>query len=373
MRYRALLLGLALPALLVAQGPQDLPRFRAGANLVRVDAYVSKDEVPLTDLSVSDFTVYEDDQPQVVESFELIRARAATPESERRDVNNTRDMRQQVADAARVFTLFFDPFYVSISGSYNLQKPLVDTLNKVIGPDDMIGAMTPFFSPSLITYSKRSESIEEFVKKYWMWGSRDVRWPVIGKPEKGRPDPTVGTEEANIWDCYPPPDKENKGIPEAMIARLRERRTLQALESLVVHLEGLRQERKFVLIFTEGWPLFGPDPSLSRVLRDRGPMPDPLAVDPSSGRIRPQGQPLNADSAMMTMNECERLRVQLSQINHERDFHLLLQRANRANVSFYPVDARGLIVFDQPTNFDLLPTLDQAFLRRVHILVFVDD
>ena len=54
--------------------------------------------------------------------------------------------------------------------------------------------------------------------------------------------------------------------------------------------------------------------------------------------------------------QCERLRIQLSQVDHERDFLPLLQRANRANVSFYPVDARGLLVFDQPTNFDILPT-----------------
>jgi VWFA-related protein len=366
MRYRVMLLGVVLPALLAAQQPDpQMPRFRAGANLVRVDAYVSQDEVPVTDLTVADFAVYEDDKPQKVESFELIRARGAVPESQRPDVNNTRDMRQQVADAARVFTLFFDPFYTGIAGSYYLQKPLVDTLNKVIGPDDMIGAMTPFFEPSMITYSKRSESIEEFVKKYWMWGSRDVRWPVIGKPEKGRPDPTVGVEEANIWGCYPP-SKVYAGIAPAMVARLRERRTLDALEALVLHLEGLRQERKFVMVFTEGWPLFGPDPSLSRVLEDRAPLPDPIAVDPATGGIRPQGKPLQGGDAVMTLNECERLRIELSQINHERDFLLLLQRANRANVSFYPVDARGLLVFDQPTNFDLLPSQDQAILRRRH-------
>ena len=367
MRYRVMLLGLAVPALLFAQQPdQSMPRFRAGANLVRVDAYVSHDEVPLTDLTANDFTVYEDDTPQKVESFELIRARGPVAESARRDVNNTRDMRQQVADAVRVFTLFFDPLYTSISGSYYLQKPLVDTLNKVIGPDDMVGAMTPFFAPSMITYSKRSESIEEFVTKYWMWGSRDVRWPVIGKPEKGRPDATVGAEEAAIWDCYPHPDKEHAGIARAMVARLREQRTLNALTALVDHLDGLRQERKFVMIFTEGWPLFGPDPSLSRVLEDRGPRPDPIGVDPATGRIRPQGTPDPATGQVMTLEGCERLRIQLSQINHERDFLQLLQRANRANVSFYPVDARGLLVFDQPTNFDLSPSADQAILRGRH-------
>ena len=113
MRYRVMLLGLAVPALVLAQQPdQTLPRFRAGANLVRVDAYVSRDDVAVTDLTVDDFTVYEDDKPQQVENFELVRARAAVPEPSAATPTNARDMRQQVADAARVFTLFFDPFYV---------------------------------------------------------------------------------------------------------------------------------------------------------------------------------------------------------------------------------------------------------------------
>ena len=361
MRYSVMLLGLAVPVLLVAQHPErPLPRFRAGANLVTVDAYVSRGEMPLTDLTVDDFTLYEDDKPQRVENFELIRAREAVPSNERRDPNNTREMRQQVTGAARVFTLFFDPLYVSVSGSYYLQKPLVETLDKVIGPDDMVGAMTPDMSPSAITYSKRTESIERFVTKHWMWGNRDVRWPVVGRPEEGR------AEEAAIWDCYPPPAEENRGIATVMIARLREARTLNALRSLVVHLEGLRQDRKFVMIFTEGWRLHGRDPSLSRVLEGGGPRPDPLTADPATGRIRPQGSGDPERGAVMTKNACEQLRLQLSQVDHERDFLALLQRANRANVSFYPVDARGLLVFDQPTNFDLAPSDDQAILRRRH-------
>jgi VWFA-related protein len=360
-----LLLYLAVEAGLAAQGRPELPRFRAGANLVRVDAYVSKDDAALIDLTADDFTVYEDGQPQRVEAFELIRARAAVPEPERPDVNNTRDMRQQVADAARVFTLFFDPLYVSVSGSYRLQQPLVETLDQVIGPDDMVGAMTPDMPPSAISYSARSESIEYFVTRYWMWGTRDVRWPVMGDPAHGTSAAEAARESA-IADCYPPPNPENAGIARAMIARLREQRTLQALASLVVHLEGMRQERKFVMIFTEGWPLYRPDASLSRVLEGRGPRPDPIQVDPGTGRIAaPTGRDA-VSGAALTMNACERLRLELAQVDHERDFMALLQRANRANVSFYPVDARGLLVFDRPTAFDTLPSDDQALLRRRH-------
>jgi VWFA-related protein len=368
MRYRVMLLGLAVPALLIAQ-PFDLigrapalaqdrqqdqtpPRFRAGANLVRVDAYVSQDEVALTDLTVDDFTVFEDDQPQRVENFELVRARSAVPAHERREVTNTRDMRQQVEDAARVFTLFFDPLYVSLSGSYYLQKPLIETFEKVIGPDDMIGAMTPGLSPSAITYSKRTTSIEQFITRNWTWGQRDrIR---------------LTPEEEAIANCYDPDDKRQRGLAGEMIARMRERKTLDALEALVTHLDGLRPERKFVIIFTEGWPLYESSRSLTRAIDSPGPTPDPITIDPGTGKLRPQGSPDPSTGMAMGINACERLRIQLAQEDHQRDFLTLLQRANRANVSFYPVDARGLLVFDQPTNFDLLPTDDQALLRRRH-------
>src|SRR5687768_9857535 len=73
-----------------AQDRQETPRFRAGANLVRADVYVSKDGAAVTDLTTEDFVVYEDDKPQQVESFELIRARGPNPQSERFDPSNVR-------------------------------------------------------------------------------------------------------------------------------------------------------------------------------------------------------------------------------------------------------------------------------------------
>lgn len=364
MRYCVLVLGFVfVPVLLLGQ---ETPRFRAGANLVRVDAYVSQDDAAITDLKAEDFTVYEDDKPQRIENFELIRARGPIPQHERRDTNNTRDMRQAVNDAARVFTLFFDPLYTSTSGSYYLQKPLVETFDKVIGPDDMVGAMTPDMPPSTITYSSRTESIERFVTKYWMWGQRDVRWPTFNLPG-GSPNDNVRNDEfAGIGACYPATDKENFGIARKMIERLKEQKTLRALEGLILHLEGLRQERKFVMVFTEGWPLYGPDQSLSKVLEGRGPLPDPLGTEPGTGRLRPQGGPEPVNGVARSWESCERLRIELAQVDHERDFQRLLQRANRANVSFYPVDARGLLVSDRPTSFDTLPSDDQAMLRRRH-------
>jgi VWFA-related protein len=330
---------------------QDLPRFRAGTNLVRVDAYVSKDNAAVTDLKAEDFIVYEDDKPQAIEAFELVTARAPNPQSERTNPTNVRDMRQEVSDAARVFTLFFDRLFVSLSGSYQARKPIIETMDRIIGPDDLIGVMTPEISPGAITYSRRTRSIEDFVTETWHWGQRDRSLMVAQT-----------AQEQMLWECYAP----YKEIYIELVARLREQQTLDALENLVVHLEGMRPERKFVMVFTEGWPLFRQNDQLMRPLGGRPPTGDPLGTDPRTGGLRRPGS-LDPQTGTTASNEqCERMRTMLAYIDHDVDFRQLLQRANRANVSFYPIDARGLIVFDTPIEWGVPPSVDAAWLRKRH-------
>ena len=199
-------------------------------------------------------------------NFTLVTARAPIPQSERINPTNVRDMQQEVQDAARVFTLFFDRFFVSLSGSYHARKPIIETLDRVIGPDDLVGVMTPEMSPSAITFSRKTTSIEKAVTDTWYWGTRD----------------SINAElpqEQAIRACYPGDER----LAGEMIARMREQHTLDALEGLVVHLEGLRPERKFVLVFTEGWPLYRANPALARTSDGRVPTGDPLGTDPRTG------------------------------------------------------------------------------------------
>jgi hypothetical protein len=67
---------------------------------------------------------------------------------------------------------------------------------------------------------------------------------------------------------------------------------------------------------------------------------------------------------MMTYEACERMRTMLAYSDHETEFRQLLQRANRANVSFYPIDARGLVVFDTPIELGVPPAVDRAWLTH---------
>jgi VWFA-related protein len=325
MRYRVMLLGLVIPALLFAQDPQ-LPRFRAGANLVRADVYVSKDGVALTDLKAEDFVVYEDDKPQQVESFELIKARGPNPQSERVEPTTVRDLRQEMQDSARVFTLFFDRYFVQLSGSFHARKPIIETLDKVIGPDDLVGAMTSLMAPTQVTYSKRTRSIESYLTENWTWG------------ERGRDD-TLSTDYPVIKGCMWDRDS-------MILKKYREQQTIDSLTSLVDYLEGLRPERKFVMVFTEGWPLYRSDDSLAG--KDP-PVTDVPTVDPRTGGLR-KPEATEPGTRFRTENSCARTQSMLAFADHEIEFRQLLQRANRANVSFYPIDARGLIVCDNDCN-----------------------
>ena len=64
-------------------------------------------------------------------------------------------------------------------------------------------------------------------------------------------------------------------------------------------------------------------------------------------------------------SDCDRDRLQLGQIDNERQFERMLDEANRANTSFYPIDPRGLVAFDTPIGPSPPPSIqtDQKMLQ----------
>lgn len=313
--------------------PEAQPRFRGGANLVRVDTYVTAHGAPVRDLAADDFEVLEDGVLQRIESFQLVQPRGPGARSELREPNTVAESRDMARDAAaRVFVLFMDIWHVQIAGSYRAQGPMMRLLDRVIGQDDLFGVMTPEMSARTLTLARRTDTVEGILKRHWHWGERDQA--VSSDPR-----------EEEIEGCYPNAGT-TRGIAAEMIRRRREGRTLDALESLVPHLEAIREERKFVVLLTEGWLLDGPNPQLARAVKDamgnpQVPAPPNVGTDPG-GRLR-----MERDRDSSSIGSCERERSMLAHSDHRSQFERLLQRANRANVSFYPVDARGLVAFDE--------------------------
>jgi len=184
----------------------------------------------------------------------------------------------------RAFVVLLDQLHVTIAGAHASRQPLVNTLNRLIGPDDLFAVMTQNTDPRALTFGRRLESIAAHLAEYWDWGERyriglDVTDPMEQKLKdcfefkpSGQHPPWMVSDNGQIRYLY-----------ELLIDRRREDRTLTALERLVDQMSGMREARTVALVITEGWRLFPEDRQLADESREYGAhMP---AVGISGGQI----------------------------------------------------------------------------------------
>jgi VWFA-related protein len=348
------------------QDPQQQPpppKFRTEANFVRVDAYPMKDGKPLLGLKAEDFEVFEDNSQQKIVTFEHVVIRPAGPGTERVEPSSQREMLQAAADPrTRVFVIFLDTPHVMIDSAHRINEPLIRLIDRILGPDDLVAVMTPDMAANQIVLGRKTLVIERSLRENWPWGQRFTNYR----------DPR---EEAYMA-CYPPLPKKEAGQRESdlakeMIARKRERATLEALEDLVRYLRTIREERKAIVTVTEGWLLFGQNPEMMKLREDglagyKEPVPgvDPIGVGPN-GKLTMK-DPRNAMGGALTKTECDTDRMTLANMDNRRFFRDIMDEANYANASFYPIDPRGLPVFDNAIGPDAPPpvNVDRAMLTE---------
>ncbi len=350
----AVLAGVAVVGGLVSGQAPDQPQqptFRTEANYVRVDVYPTIKGMPVDDLRADELQILEDGVPQKIEQFERVVIRGNLPQEARREPETVADSRAMLADPrARVFVLFLDTLHVEQSASRTIRTPLVEMLQRLIGPDDLVAVMTPYMSVADVTFARRTTILEGMLERAW-WGTRDAT--VLKDPVE---------EQYRL--CYPSDGRSMRASEVAgeMIDRRREKMTLDALDNLVLFLQSTREERKAIIAITDGWILFRPNPALTRSVDNRPPPLPPINVDPANGRLTLK----DTTPGAVGQPQCEQDRIMLSQLDDGFRFERLLDQANRANASFYPVDPRGLVAFDSPIGPDPPPGLqaDSARLRQ---------
>ena len=343
----------ALGALAATQQPTPpRPTFKSEANYIRVDAFVTENGRPVEDLTADDFELFEDGAPQKIDAFEHVHVEPAGPDPSRIEPNTQQAANQMAADPrARVFVVFLDIDHVPVEGSHRLKSALSTMLSQMLAPEDLVGIITSRNSPAELILARKTALLQEQLERYWYWGRRDT---ILRTPE----------EEAYI-NCYLQYEG-GEALAEELIDRRREKLTLDALKDLVIHLRGLRDERKAVLAITTGWRLFRPNRSLERPLANAAgqthiPQGPPIVVGPG-GKLMSGEDPRLAAAGM---SKCDRDRMELANIDDWQAFRDLAQDANRANVTFYPIDPRGLVVFDSPIGprRPPPPAVDSAILR----------
>ncbi len=306
--------------------PAQLEPFRTEVNYIRVDLYPTADGKPVTDLRQDEIEILDEGALQKIDRFEHVLVRGARSQETRREPATVAEMREATQDVrARLFVLFLDTEHVEFGPALNMKGPLIQSLNQLIGGDDLVAVMMAGMEARDLTFRRRTTSIEELLKS--VWSERDFRLK-------------RSAEEDEIALCYP-----DGGMADEMIFRRREVRTLDALENLVIHLRFVREERKAVIAISQGWRLYGDDPVLRRPVDGRPvePVP-PLGNDPRTGRL---GVVERTGTELFDRRKCEQERQSLSMLRNDLRFYDILRQANTGNTSFYPIDPRGLVVFDE--------------------------
>jgi VWFA-related protein len=317
----AIVLSVLLAAALAQQPPErQRPVFRAGALFVRVDVYPAQRGSPVDGLKAADFELLEDGKRQSIETLEFINSPMWTPNADRRDPNSQRAGFELARNPQyRVFVLYLDAFHVSFGGSSRTRQPISEFLNRMVGPRDLFGVLTPAQTPNDLLLGQLTQTIDQQLTDHPMWGIADRYEPQPGEVEL----------EAAF--------AQNPAVARRLIALRRLDKVYADLETLVVRLGDLRDERKNIVFFSDF--LASPRDNFSDLAIDpfgRTGAPPPVGVS-SEGKLT-----LGPRSGEPDRRWANTERARLTSIDFAQRFRDLLRSARQANVSFYTVRPGGL-------------------------------
>lgn len=314
-------------ALLLVQAPagqpappteaQQRPVFRAGTHLVLVDAYpTTKDGHIAEGLAPADFEITEDGKPQTIESFDYISFPTFTPDAERHDPDSQRDSFELARDPRyRVFVVVVDA-QLNVDNQnghgdtrlWNMQKPLTQFLDRIIGPRDLFGFLTTMNTGKDLVLGQKTTTIEAEIANLWQSTLLEH-------------DPEV---ENLVNRCG--------SMGGNLVGRFKSDRTYTSLESLVAQLGSLRDERKSIIFVADSMTREGPSARLTQLNGAAVPRPGI-----TSGRVTMDRPDSPAEDQYCT-GEMKRL----GPMDFTERYRDLLKSARTANVAFYPIAPSGL-------------------------------
>jgi VWFA-related protein len=306
-----------------ATPPGEQPVFRTGINFVRVDVIVTdKQGNPVSDLKQTDFEVTEDNKPQTVETFRLVKIDTVAPASAQRTIRTRNDEETAAADEnARIFVFFLDDYHVRLGSSMSVRRPLVEFIANQLGPNDLVSVMYPLTPLDAVTLTRDHQSVINTVEKF------------MGRK----------------FDYEPKNELEMRYVyryPAETVEMIRRQVSMTALRGLSHKLGSLREGRKSIILVSEGYTALLP-PQLRSA----------IAGMPGIGNPQ-RNNPFAADN-----NNTEDRAQFMAQTDMLQELKDVFDAANRNNTSIYAVDPRGLSAgeFDVQDNISI--TTSQSYLN----------
>jgi VWFA-related protein len=206
------------------------PVFRTGAELVRVDvAVLDKRGVPVSNLSAADFELEEDGAAQEIKTFQFVEANGQ-PQPDDEVSLTIRSRSHAAAEAAkdnvRVFLIFWDEYHIGqMASAAGGGGCLAQFVRSAFGPTDIVGFMDPLTPIDAIRFTRDRLELFEQVRRL-----------------VGRSGVYVPTRSA-VEDAH---------LQRGDVERLRSEVTMSAVKSAAVHLGGMRDGRKTIILISEG-------------------------------------------------------------------------------------------------------------------------
>jgi VWFA-related protein len=241
-----------------ADQAQQPPIFRAGINYVRVDVIISdKNGNPVADMQASDFDVFEDNKPQKIDTFKLIKLDGGTADAIKdppKEIRNDFDEESEAArDGVRLFAIFLDDYHVRRGTSMAVRGQLSKFIDTQIGPSDMVGVMYPLESTGSVRMTRNHSAVSRGLQQF------------LGRKYEYEPKNQFEEQYAHY--------------PTETVERVRNQVSLSALKALIIHMGSLKEGRKSLILVSEGY-LIATDAQRRRC-SSRGSSPPPAIRSPA--------------------------------------------------------------------------------------------
>jgi VWFA-related protein len=245
------------------QQPTPPPIFRAGVNFVRVDVIVTdKAGNFVMNLTQDDFEVTENNAPQKVETFKRIDLDGGLmpgPDGPARAIRSDTDEELEAArDDVRLFGIFLDDYHVRRGASMVARDQIANFVATQLGPSDMIGLMYPLTPLDAVRFTRNHDAIEGALHQF------------LGR--KFEYDPKNEVERKYAY------------YPTETVEKIRNDVSLSAIKAMIIHMGGLKEGRKALILVSEGYSGILP-PQMRNQCAQCGNMGDnPAAGNPTAGQ-----------------------------------------------------------------------------------------
>jgi VWFA-related protein len=221
--------GQAAPDQTTPPQPQR-PVFKTGADLVRVDVVVlDRQGEPVTSLTTGDFELQEEGVAQEIRAFQFVKADghpAANDEVSLVIRSRSHAASEAARDNVRLFLIFWDEYHIGqLASATRARNALMHFVRTAFGPTDIVAFMDPLTPIDAITFTRDRLELFERTRKLI-----------------GRSGVYVPTRSA-VEDAH---------LERGDVERLRSEVTVSALKAAAVHLGGMRDGRKSIILISEG-------------------------------------------------------------------------------------------------------------------------